>query len=249
MKQLDNIIYIVIKTLGIIAITIISYFIISTTINLMNKIDFLEILTDLSIYKIFYNIIDKMFVPVTFIIFIIAIPYLIIFIILIIILIIKYIKFKEKKKKQIITITTLFILTICFIIKGASLFPLTNDYEIKVDSKINEISNIEVRDFLEKEIDGNKYVYVIKIRQGFPDDYIVQIHYKDTTRKVERAYLVSDSDYGFIERNAKDITNELTIKSIILFLVGDLFCIYLLKYVLKEFKRITIVNDKTNEVI
>ena len=93
MKKLDNIIYIVIKTLGIIAITIISYFIISTTINLMHKIDFLEILTDLSIYKIFYNIIDKMFVPVTFIIFIIAIPYLIIFIISIIILIIKYIKF------------------------------------------------------------------------------------------------------------------------------------------------------------
>ena len=248
MKKLDNIIYIVIKTLGIIAITIISYFIISTTINLMHKIDFLEILTDLSIYKIFYNIIDKMFVPVTFIIFIIAIPYLIIFIISIIILIIKYIKFKEKKKRQIITITTLFILTICFIIKGASLFPLTNDYEIKVDSKINEISNIEVRDFLEKEIDGNKYVYIIKIRQGFPDDYIVQIHYKDITNKIEYAFL-SDSNYDFIERNAKDITNELTIKSIILFLIGDLFCIYLLKYVLKEFKRITIINDKTNEVI
>ena len=248
MKKLDNIIYIVIKTLGIIAITIISYFIISTTINLMHKIDFLEILTDLSIYKIFYNIIDKMFVPVTFIIFIIAIPYLIIFIILIIILIIKYIKFKKKKKKQIITITTLFILTICFIIKGASLFPLTNDYEIKVDSKINEISNIEVRDFLEKEIDGNKYVYIIKIRQGFPDDYNVKIHYKDITNKIEYAFL-SDSNYDFIERNAKDITNELTIKSIILFLIGDLFCIYLLKYVLKEFKRITIINDKTNEVI
>lgn len=242
MKKLDNVIYIIIKTLGIIAITIISYFIIFTTMSLMNKIDFLEILTDLSIYKIFYNIIDKMFVPVTFIIFIIAIPYLIIFIILIIILIIKYIKFKEKKKKQIITITTLLILTICFILKGVTTFSLTNNYEIKVNSKINEISNIEVRDFLEKEIDGNKYVYIIKIRQGFPDDYIVQIHYKDITNKIEYAFL-SDSNYDFIERNAKDITNELTIKSIILFLIGDLFCIYLLKYVLKEFKRIVKVNE------
>ena len=71
----------------------------------------------------------------------------------------------------------------------------------------------------------------------------MQIHYKDITRKVETAYLSLDSDYGFIERNAKDITNELTIKAIILFLVGDLFCIYLLKYVLNEFKRITIVNE------
>ncbi len=243
MKKLDNIIYIIIKILGIIAITILSYIIIFTTMSLMNKIDFLEVLTDLSIYKIFYSITIKMFIPVILIVVIIAIPYLIIFIISIIILIIKYIKFKGEKKKQIITITALLILTICFILKGVTIFSLTNNYEIKVNSKINEISNIEVRDFLEKEIDGNKYVYVIKISQGFPDDYIVQIHYKDITRKVETAYLSLDSDYGFIERNAKDITNELTIKAIILFLVGDLFCIYLLKYVLNEFKRITIVNE------
>lgn len=91
-------------------------------------------------------------------------------------------------------------------------------------------------------------IYVIKIRQSFPDDYNVQIHYKDITNKIEYAFL-SDSNYDFIERNAKDITNELTMKSIILILVGYLLCIYLLKYVLKEFKRITIINDKTNEVI
>ena len=248
MKKLDNIIYIIIKILGIIAITIISYIIIFTTMSLMNKIDFLEVLTDLSIYKIFYSITIKMFIPVILIVVIIAIPYLIIFIIYIIILIIKYIKFKGKKKKQIITITALLILTICFTIKGIELFPLTNDYEIKVNSKINEISNIEVRNFLKKEIDGNKYIYVIKIRQSFPDDYNVQIHYKDITNKIEYAFL-SDSNYDFIERNAKDITNELTMKSIILILVGYLLCIYLLKYVLKEFKRITIINDKTNEVI
>ena len=248
MKKLDNIIYIIIKILGIIAITILSYIIIFTTMSLMNKIDFLEVLTDLSIYKIFYSITIKMFIPVILIVAIIAIPYLIIFIISIIILIIKYIKFKGKKKKQIITITALLILTICFTIKGIELFPLTNDYEIKVNSKINEISNIEVRNFLKKEIDGNKYIYVIKIRQSFPDDYNVQIHYKDITNKIEYAFL-SDSNYDFIERNAKDITNELTMKSIILILVGYLLCIYLLKYVLKEFKRITIINDKTNEVI
>ena len=248
MKKLDNIIYIIIKILGIIAITILSYIIIFTTMSLMNKIDFLEVLTDLSIYKIFYSITIKMFIPVILIVVIIAIPYLIIFIISIIILIIKYIKFKGKKKKQIITITALLILTICFTIKGIELFPLTNDYEIKVNSKINEISNIEVRNFLKKEIDGNKYIYIIKIRQSFPDDYNVQIHYKDITNKIEYAFL-SDSNYDFIERNAKDITNELTMKSIILILVGYLLCIYLLKYVLKEFKRITIINDKTNEVI
>ena len=242
MKKLDNIIYVIIKILGIIAITIVSYIIIFTTMSFIDKIDFLKILTDLAIYKIFYDTINAMFIPIILIVVIIAIPYLIIFIISIIILIIKYIKFKGKKKRQIITITALLILTICFTIKGVALFPLTNDYEIKVNSKINDISNIEVRDFLKKEIDGNKYVYVIKIRQGFPDDYIVQIHYKDITRKVEKAFL-SDSNYSFIEKNAKNITNVLTIKSTILTLVGDLLCIYLLKYVLKEFKRISKVNE------
>ena len=74
---------------------------------------------------------------------------------------------------------TLLILTICFILKGVTTFSLTNNYEIKVNSKINEISNIEVRNFLKKEIDGNKYIYVIKIRQSFPDDYNVQIHLND----------------------------------------------------------------------
>ena len=87
--------------------TILSYIIIFTTMSLMNKIDFLEVLTDLSIYKIFYSITIKMFIPVILIVVIIAIPYLIIFIISIIILIIKYIKFKGEKKKQVITITAL----------------------------------------------------------------------------------------------------------------------------------------------
>ena len=242
MKKLDNIIYVIIKILGIIAITIVSYIIIFTTMSFIDKIDFLKMLTDLTIYKIFYNIINAIFVPIISIVVIISIPYLIIFIILIILVILKYIKFKGEKKKEIITIVVVVILTICCVIKGVASFPLTNDYEIKVNSKINDISNIEVRDFLKKEIDGNKYVYVIKIRQGFPDDYIVQIHYKDITRKVEKVFL-SDSNYSFIEKNAKNITNVLTIKSTILTLVGDLLCIYLLKYVLKEFKRISKVNE------
>lgn len=52
---------------------------------------------------------------------------------------------------------------------------------------------------MKNEIDGNKYVYEIKIRQGFPDDYNVHIYYSDVTRKVAYVFL-SDSNYGFIEK-------------------------------------------------
>ena len=45
------------------------------------------------------------------------------------------------QKKEIITIVVVVILTICCVIKGVASFSLTNDYEIKVNSKINNISN------------------------------------------------------------------------------------------------------------
>lgn len=84
---------------------------------------------------------------------------------------------------------------------------------------------------MKNEIDGNKYVYEIKIRQGFPDDYNVHIYYSDATRKVA---------YVFIEKNATDITNILMIESIILIVVEDLLCVYLLN----EFKKICELNNK-----
>ena len=68
MKKLDKIIYIIIKTLGIIAITIISYIIIFATMSLMDKIEFLEILTDSTIYLILYTIMIKIFIPVILIV-------------------------------------------------------------------------------------------------------------------------------------------------------------------------------------
>ena len=60
---------------------------------------------------------------------------------------------------------------------------------------------------------------------------------------------MSDYDFDFISRNAKDITNELTIKSIIMTLVGDILCIYSLVFVLNEFKRISIINNDSNTFI
>lgn len=243
MKKIDNIIYNIIKILGIIVIAITSYIIIFQIMVLVDNIEFLEVLTDSAIYLTIYSTISKIIFPLILIVAIIAIPYLVIFAISIIALLIKYIKFKGEKKKQIITILILGILVIFLITKGIITFPLTRNYEIKVNSKIDAISNTEVRNFLKSEIDGNKYVYEIKIRQGFPDDFSGKIYYKDEIKKSKYVFL-SDFDYEFIERNLKEITNVLEIKSLILTFVGDLICIYLFKYVLKEYKRISEVNQK-----
>lgn len=243
MKKIDNIIYNIIKILGIIFIAITSYIIIFQIMVLIDNIEFLEVLTNSAIYLTIYSIISRIFFPLVLIVAFIAIPYLVMLAFSVIVLLIKYIKFKGEKKKQIITILILGILVIFLITKGIMTFPPTRDYEIKVNSKIDAISNMEVRDFLKSEIDGNKYVYEIKIRRGFPDDFSAEIYYRDVIKKSEYVFL-SDSAYKFIERNAKEITNVLMIKSLITTFIGDILCIYLLKYVLKEYKRISEVNQK-----
>lgn len=241
MKKSDKVMYFIIKIIGIIAITVISYFIIFSTMHLMNTTKYSKILIDMNIYRTFYitlNFVTQMAIPIFLIILFSAIPYFIISIIISVFFIRKYVKYKGEKK-QIIMIIILGILTICFVIKGVSLLPLTTKYEVKVNAKVNEVSNLEIRELLQKEITGNKYIYKIEIIQGFPDDYNVNIYYQDTTKKVERTFL-SDHYYDFINRNTRNITNELTIKSIIVTSIGNILCIYFLIYVLKEFKRISI---------
>ena len=240
MKKSDKVIYIMIKVIGIITIVIISYFIILATMNLMNTTEYSKILIDMNMYRPFYvvlNLITQMAIPILLIALFIAIPYLIIILILCIIFIKKYIKYHREKKKQILKIIILGVL------KGISLLPLTAKYEIEVNAKVNEVSNDEIRSFLQKEIMENMYIYKIEIMKSFPDDYNVKIHYQDITKKIKDTFL-SDNDYDFINRNAKNITNELTIKSIIITLVGDALFTYSLILVLNEFKRISIINKK-----
>lgn len=238
--------YSIMKIIGIIAIVLISYFIIFSIMHLMNTTEYSKILIDMNIYRPFYtilNFVSQMAIPIFLIMFFIAIPYLIVFLIISVFFIRKYVKYNGEKKKQMIKIIILCILTICFVIKGVSLLPLTTKYELKINAKVNEVSNLEIRELLQKEITGNKYIHKIEIIQGFPDDYNVNIYYQDTTKKVERTFL-SDHYYDFINRNMRNITNEMTIKSIIVTSIGNILCIYFFIYVLKEFKRISIEQLK-----
>ena len=238
-KRSDKIIYIIIKILSIITGIIVSYFIVYLTMMLMNTSDFSKILIDLNVYRIFYNILNIVGMPVVWmflITFILAIPYLLISIIVGIIFARKYINNREKK--LIIKNLVFFVVTLFIIIKGFSLYPGTSKYELKVNSKISEISNVEVKEFLEKVFEEDKYVYKIRFDQGFPDDYHMYVHYRDITYKVEKRF-ISDSYFSLIDENAKNITDILGVISIIITLVGYILYIYFVRYILKEFKRIS----------
>lgn len=251
LKKSDKVIYTIIKTLGIVTILVISYFFIFGTMSMMNSSEFSKILIDIKVYSAFYkilNVINSMAIPIFCIMILLAIPYLIVSIILCVIFLRKYIKYKGQKENQIIRILLLGIIIAFMVIKGISLYPMTTRYEINVNSKVNEVSNTEVKEFLQKELVDNTYVYKIEIKQGFPDDYVVKIHYKGKTDQVKNTFL-SDSYYDFIKSNSKDITITLEIKSIIMILLGDIVYIYFVIYILKEFKRISgLPEDKAWKV-
>lgn len=123
------------------------------------------------------------------------------------------------------------------IIFSLYLFPWSGQYEIKVNSYISQCSNLEVRQFLQDELNGDYYVYKIKIVLGFPDDYYIDIYYRNIIPKVKSTFM-SDSNYEFVENNATDLTVPLSLEAITLMFFADALYIYFLIYILKEFKRI-----------
>lgn len=242
MKKLNKFIYYFMMVLGILTIITISLFILTFTMSAINYSKIANVLIELNIYSFFSQVqsnLTSVFLPLIFIVILIAMPYLIVSIFIAIIFIINYIKYKGEKRNKIIKTIILFILILLLLAYGLHLLPLTNQYEIKVNSYASQYSNSAVRQFLLKELDDDYYVYKVEIRQAFLGDYNLDIYYRDNNEtKIESAFL-SDSNYDFVESNAEDLTDSLTVKSILLMLLGDALYIYFLVYILKEFKRIT----------
>lgn len=242
MKKLNKFIYYFMMVLGILTIITISLFILTFTMSAINYSKIANVLIELNIYSFFSQVqsnLTSVFLPLIFIVILIAMPYLIVSIFIAIIFIINYIKYKGEKRNKIIKTIILFILILLLLAYGLHLLPLTNQYEIKVNSYASQYSNSAVRQFLLKELDDDYYVYKVEIRQAFLGDYNLDIYYRDNNEtKIESAFL-SDSNYDFVESNAEDLTDSLTVKSILLMLLGDALYIYFLVYILKAFKRIT----------
>lgn len=240
-KKTDKFIYVMILIMGIIGIAIISYFIIFGTLNAINGTQVSKMLIDMNIYQIYYDILNTvsaMMIPMLLTILFMSIPYIINSIILAKIFIGRYKKYNGEKKSTIMKTIILAVITLITIISGIFLYPMTSKYEVKINSKISDITNIELRELLEDRMKTDKYVYKIKISRGFPNDYNAKIYYRDIIRKIQRTYLAGE-EAGFIDTDAKELTNMLAIKSIIILTMGDILYIYFLVYILKEFKRIS----------
>lgn len=239
MKKMDNFIYTLIAIIGVLTIVFILYCIIFGIINLINMPEFSKILMDKGSYHLSYNV--TMALQIFVILLFSAIPYLICSILLGIIFIRKYIKYKGEKKNHIIKILILSTITGFIILDGITLYPLAEEYEISVNSRIDKVSNIEVKEFLRNNIEENRYVYKINIKRSFLDDYRVVIYYNDIVKKEKITYL-SDYFSEFIYENATDTTYSLALKSTILTTIGEALYIYCLIYLLKEFRRISTID-------
>ena len=250
LKDIDKLTYALTIIFEIITIFVVSYFIIFFTIHLMNTQEYSKILIDANMYQGFYkilNIITTMALPILVCIVISIIPYLIISILLCIFYIRRYIQFQGEKKNKIIAILGLIILSSYLIIKGFSMYPLNGKYEIEVNSKISQISNVEVKEYISTYLKEDSYIYNIEIYHSFPDDFDGVIYYKDIVKK-EKSIFLSDSgkDYEFIKNNAENNTNEYTKKAIIMLVTGDIIYITFIIFTLKELKRISKKDENIN---
>ena len=240
MKKRDKIIYVIILSLGVLLIAIATC--LMNFVLTMILYD-LELSNTLFLENYFLNFLQMYFVILMLVVYavytFISIPYIVISIILAIIFIIKYIKFKGKKLWQIVKTIILGVAILLIWIYGLKSITLTNKYEIKVNSTIDEVTNIEVKELLQNELKNDQYVYKIIISAGFPDDYDVKIYYKDNGLKIENAFL-SDNDYDFVHKNSKNITNIYNTKALLCTFLGNVLYIYFIVHIVKEYKRISI---------
>ena len=162
MKKRDKIIYVIILSLGVLLIAIATC--LMNFVLTMILYD-LELSNTLFLENYFLNFLQMYFVILMLVVYavytFISIPYIVISIILAIIFIIKYIKFKGKKLWQIVKTIILGVAILLIWIYGLKSITLTNKYEIKVNSTVDEVTNIEVKELLQNELKNDHYLYNI----------------------------------------------------------------------------------------
>lgn len=256
LKAIDKIMYVVAMAIAFITIAVITYFII---LDIMSLLNYSKIIIGSGSYNEFYNIlniVNSFALPIIIIVFMGAIPCLIASIIVFIYFIIRYIKYKEKNIKKMIILLVTLALAIFLLIKGITTYPMTGTYEANINSKISQISNTRMKNFITEQMNNgiaysNKilkedyYIYNVKIQQSFPDDYTGVIYYKDGIKKEKRIF-VSDQMSYFITNNMQNKTKELSIKGILLLIIGDVLFIVFIVQIRKVLKRIVKGNENIN---
>lgn len=107
-----------------------------------------------------------------------------------------------------------------------------------MNSKVEQISNIEISEYIKKNITGNPYIRYIGMSKDFFGDYNIEINYFDkwfTSKKGSASY----NNEKLLLNNAKDMTNQKNIIIIILLIITIILYIYFCKYIIKEYYQLT----------
>lgn len=227
-----NINIVLIKILRTITLFVLFYITAWIILEMFNQEPLSTLLINLKIYNFYYIFINAFSPTILYLIIgisFLVIPYLIIVIYLGIVFLIKYIK----RKRNIIKTIILFAGLIVTLLVAIRAFPMTSRYIIKVNSKVENISNSAVKEYIKENIKGNPYITYIEINRGFPDDYNVRIHYNFL--KTQNAFL-SDSDSTFVENNAINVTNISVLITIIALIMNIVLYIYFGRYITLEYK-------------
>ncbi len=162
-----------------------------------------------------------------------------------IIFLIKYIK-----KKRNIVKTILFSCSIILLLLATlKILMFTGDYVIKVNSRVDEISNPEISKFIKSTVSGNPYIINIEISEDAYYRHETKINYFDKWFQTEKFITYGDlisysgnsiSDY------AKDIRFQNSIISVILLIILMVLYIYFCRYILKEYNILTDTESNEN---
>lgn len=182
----------------------------------------------------------------------ILIPLVCVFAFVSIMFIIRYIENKEDRLKRVLKTVGIIVVTLVVIFSAHYIlleYCLLGVYEIKVEKKLDEIEDIHLQSIVESSL--KKYedykqfkIQKVMINQGFPDDYHVNIHYKNNygVNKIERYGFLSDSEgYELIE-NAENLTEKYMPIDTALFILGTILLIVTYIHLLKEYKTLSNIS-------
>ena len=161
-----------------------------------------------------------------------------------IIFLIKYIK----KKRNIVKTILLSCSIILLLFATLKVLIFTGDYVIKVNSRVDEISNPEISEFIKSTVSGNPYIIDIEISQDISYRSKVEINYFDKWFETKEFQIGS----GFVPSNdnnifdyAENITVQKRIISIILLMLIIVLYVYFCRYIIKEYNILT--NTESND--
>jgi len=174
------------------------------------------------------------------------IPYIIISIYIGSNILIKYIKQKRNIVKTVVLSCLLILLTLIIL----RCMPYT-EYIVKVNSKVDNIANIEISELVKKDIKDNSYITYIEITPQFFEGYTVKINYFDKWFGTQTSsYSGNPDEFDFsniLDNYAVNITFIKNIISIILLITMIIIYIYFCKYIINEYKILANIESSKNE--